>query len=424
MTCNIDIDNLKRKRYVQVCAFLVLLTIDSADMINDWLFYNDMYLLQKGLVFGPIESSLIDALLAFSIIGVLTFLLEVNLVGKEIFHPDEMTWIDVDYVSTVTVWIEEVPQITISVIIASCREEAVSIFQITKATVVIIGSVLRLIVAIVTFYQRKRTENYENKKTFNSCYAVLLVGLILSVIGSTLVFIFSHAQSDRGQIKFQEPSEFLKMKHETTRYYDQVGIYLDGRELPINAQTRMNYDWIKLADLTDIEKNIYSAKKIKFSKTGSTKIQIQTILKRDSKPWKVENAECYNKNDKWVVSNTSQCPNLFDTNEITGDVTIYFNFIQQTKYLIMGDVKYNTLYTTPSIGCSDSSGNHIQMIQLTLKYFKAKTMKDDTFPKFYKLEDLVPISEAWQTGFNKCKSTGSESPHWDISITVEYKCWS
>jgi hypothetical protein len=77
-----------------------------------------------------------------------------------------------------------------------------------------------------------------------------------------------------------------------TKYYDQVGIYLDGRELPINAQTSMNYDWIKLVDLTDIERNIYAAKKIKFSKTGSTKIQIQTILDRDSKPWKVENASC------------------------------------------------------------------------------------------------------------------------------------
>ena len=419
MTCTIH--KLRRKRSVQVLVFLSLLAIDSADMINDWLFYNDMHLLQKGLVFGPIESSLLNALLAFSIIGVLTFLLEVILGGLEIFQHDEWSWIDIDCVSTVTVWIEEVPQITLSVIIASCREEAVSIYQISKASVVIIGCILRLIIAIIRFCYRRRKENYENEKIFKSCYAVLLVGLILSVIGSSLVFFFSHALFDGGQIKFQEPTEFLKMKRGTTKYYDQVGIYLDGRELPINAQMRMNYDWIKLVDLTDIEKNIYPTKKIKFSKTGSTKIQIQTILDRDSKPWKVENAECYNKNDKWVVSNTSQCQNLFNTNEITGDVTIYFNFIQQSKHLIMGDVKYNTLYTTSPTGCSDSSGNYTQ---LTLKYFKAKTRQDDTLSKFYKLEDLVPISEAWKTGFNKCKSTGSESPHWDNSIIVDYKCWS
>ena len=419
MTCNIY--NLRRKRSVQVFVFLVLLAIDLADMINDWLFYNDMHHLQNGLVFGPIESSLLNTLLAFSIIGVLTFLLEVILVGREIFRPDKASWIDIDYISTVTVWIEEVPQITISVIIASCHEEAVSIFQISKASVVIIGCVLRLIIAIIRFCYRRRRENYENEKIFKSCYAVLLVGLILSVIGSSLVFFFSHALSDGGQIKFQEPTEFLKMKRDTTKYYDQVGIYLDGRELPINAQMRMNYDWIKLVDLTDIEKNIYPAKKIKLSKTGSTKIQIQTILDRDSKLLKVENAECYNKNDKWVVSNTSQCLNLFDTNETMADITIYFNFIQQSKHLIMGDVKYNTLYTTSPTGCSDSSGNYTQ---LTLKYFKAKTRQDDTLSKFYKLEDLVPISEAWKTGFNKCKSTGSESPHWDNSIIVDYKCWS
>ena len=421
MPCNIDIDEFFRKRYVQVFIFLVLLGIDSVDMISDWLFYNDMFLLEKGLVFGPMESSLINALFAFSIIGSLTFFLEVSLVGKQIFQPDDMAWVDVDYVSAVTVWIEEMPQITISVIIASCREDAVSIFQISKASIVLIGSVLRLIIAIIIFCYRKRRENYENVKIFNSCYSVLLVGLIYCAIGSTLVLIFSYALPEGGgKIKFQKPTEFLK-EHDTFKYYYQVGIYLDGRELPINAQTSMNYDWIKLIDLTDIERNIYPAKKIKFSKTGSTKIQIQTILDRDSKPWKVENAECYNTNDKWVVSNTSQCQNLFDTNETTADVTIYFTFIQQSTYLIMGDVKYNTLYTTSPTGCSDSSGNYTQ---LTLKYFKAKTRQDDTLSKFFKLEDLVPISEAWKTGFTKCKSTGSESPNWDKSITVDYKCWS
>jgi hypothetical protein len=139
---DIDIDKLFRKRYVQVFIFLVLLGIDSVDMISDWLFYNDMFLLEKGLVFGPMESSLINALFAFSIIGSLTFFLEVSLVGKQIFQPDDMAWIDVDYVSAVTVWIEEMPQITISVIIASCREDAVSIFQISIASVVLIGSVI------------------------------------------------------------------------------------------------------------------------------------------------------------------------------------------------------------------------------------------------------------------------------------------
>ena len=206
MTCTIH--KLRRKRSVQVFVFLSLLAIDSADMINDWLFYNDMHLLQKGLVFGPIESSLLNTLLAFSIIGVLTFLLEVILVGREIFQPDEGSWIDIDYVSTVTVWIEEVPQITLSVIIASCREEAVSIYQISKASVVIIGCILRLIIAIIRFCFRRRKENYENEKIFKSFYALFLVGLILSVIGSILVFIFSHALSDGGQIKFQSQQNF------------------------------------------------------------------------------------------------------------------------------------------------------------------------------------------------------------------------
>jgi hypothetical protein len=55
------------------------------------------------------------------------------------------------------------------------------------------------------------------------------------------VLIFSYALPEGGgKIKFQKPTEFLK-EHDTFKYYYQVGIYLDGRELPINAQTSMNY---------------------------------------------------------------------------------------------------------------------------------------------------------------------------------------
>jgi hypothetical protein len=47
--------------------------------------------------------------------------------GREIFRPDEKAWIDVDYLSAFTVWFEEIPQISISVIISGCREEGVQI---------------------------------------------------------------------------------------------------------------------------------------------------------------------------------------------------------------------------------------------------------------------------------------------------------
>ena len=420
MLCNIDecVENLRKKRPVQLIAFFILLLINVIDLTSDWLFYNDMNLLQKGLVFGPIRSSYLTALLVFSIVGVLTFLLELICGGREIFQPDKASWIDIEFVSTFTVWIEEIPQITVSVLIASCREEVVSIFRISKASIVIIACLIRLIIAIFRFWLRRRNENKNNYKTF--WFIVSVVGIVLCLAGSTMVFVFSYCDN-ADYIKSKKPIEFNQMNRDTIRYYYRVGIYLDGRELPMNAQTSMNDDWIKLIDLTDIERNIYPAKKIKFSKTGSIKIQIQTILDRDSKPWKVENAECYNTNDKWVVSNTSHCQNLFDTNETTADITIYFNFIQQSKYLIMGDVKYNTLNTTSPTGCSNSSGNYTE---LPLKYFKAKPMINDTFPKFYKLADLVPISEAWQTGYSKCKHAGSESPHWDNSITINFTCWS
>jgi hypothetical protein len=80
--------NLKRNFCIQVLVFLVIFAVDFADLLSDWLFYNDMRLQEKGLVFGPIDTTLLYILLGFSCAGVATFLVEIINFGREIFRDE------------------------------------------------------------------------------------------------------------------------------------------------------------------------------------------------------------------------------------------------------------------------------------------------------------------------------------------------
>lgn len=406
------IHDLRRNRCCQFLVFFIILAIDLADMINDWLLYHDMSVQKQGLVFGPLDSKLLHALLGFSIIGVITFILELVFLGREIFTPDKKPWLDIDYLSAIVIWAEEVPQITLSVIIASCREEGISIFQISKASVVIFGCCFRLLIAIIRYCRRKRRGKYENKKQFKFCSGILMAGLILSLIGSALVFIFSHVLRDGDKILFQEPTDFMKMKQDTSKYYPGVSIFLDGNQIrDDNNQSRVQDEWIKLVDLTDLDNNMKSAQKIKFNKKGNLKMQIQTVLSRESSPLRPKKTECYSLADKWFISNTTQCTDLFDPNEPSSEIVVYFDFIPQSRQFIMGEIKFNTL-----TDCLDKDASQKQSL---MRYFKTKTLNADMFTKFYKSGDLIPIKEAWETGFVGCESSGAESPHLDNNIHVD-----
>jgi hypothetical protein len=52
--------------------------------------------------------------------------------------------IDPELLSALTIWIEDVPQITINIFIALCREDAISYYQIIKAGVIIFGGFIRV----------------------------------------------------------------------------------------------------------------------------------------------------------------------------------------------------------------------------------------------------------------------------------------
>lgn len=121
----------------KILFFLAILALDFADLISDWLLFVDVILTREGLVYGPPENAAIYALLAFSIVGTVTFIFEAVNLWWEVFRYNP--WLDADLVSAVIIWIEDLPQIAINVYIAMCREDPISIFQLSKASVILIG---------------------------------------------------------------------------------------------------------------------------------------------------------------------------------------------------------------------------------------------------------------------------------------------
>lgn len=427
--------NLKRNLCFQVFVFLVIFTVDLADVLSDWLFFNEMRLQEKGLVFGPIDTKLLYVLLGFSCVGVLTFLVEIINFGRHIFRPDEKGWLDVDYLSTFVVWVEEIPQISISVIIAACREEGVSVYQISKASVVIIGCFARLLIGLIRYCLRRRRGEYRNKQSFKCCSGILLFGLVLSVLGSSLVFIFSHILKDGDKISFQKPKEFILTKRDTAKYFPHVGIFLNSNELRNGIdQTYRQDEWIKLMDLTDLEKSPQPVQKIKFTKNGNMKMKIVTSSTQNLGTLTSQKlkTECYNETNGWFVSNSTECSKLFTAADVTSEFVIYYKFKPQSSHRMFGDVTYNTRYT--STGECYNEPN-VKNTRLYLEYFKATPQTEDRFHlllpngnvfktlfKFYTSENLIPIKQAWMTGFLGCESSGSEAPHWDKSIQI--KCFN
>lgn len=115
--------------------------MNVVDFVSDWLLFIDVSLLQDGLVYGPVEKSVLYALLAFSIVGTLTFTFEVLNFWYEVFRNN--AWMDSELASAITIWVEDLPQIVINVYIAWCREDAISVFQLVKASITLLGKISR-----------------------------------------------------------------------------------------------------------------------------------------------------------------------------------------------------------------------------------------------------------------------------------------
>ncbi|XP_052092924.1 uncharacterized protein LOC127729231 [Mytilus californianus] len=431
----------RNKLWFQIILFSLVLLFDVADVFSDWSLFCDVIKIKRGLVFGPPETRIIYALLCFSVLGTITFSVEIVNVWLEIFYHQPI--IDPELASLCTIWIEDVPQIFINIFIALCREYAISYYQVVKAVVIILGSLARVLMALVRFVDRQQDDETEDKPPKTGLrhltYRVLIIlGLLLLFFSSiTLCFLTLFEHTPNGYIKFGTPKGLYHGKYDSEKFFNNVSIYLN---LPIlefdNTTDNSNINWIRLTSIYDIKERNSDTVKLSYDSSTKTKFVLwhsgltnQSIL---------EARECFhfNSKNKTLLKGPNDCEN-FLRKESTNSVIIQFILIpEKIPQLAFGDIHYNirfrdqdgchnmTIQAVSDISHRINGGYYHPVIHYYRSYFNVSgtnhlVWESATNPRFYHQKtDLIDITSVWKTGFAFCESTGSLAPHKDSSIGV------
>ena len=424
----------------KVFVFLLVLCLDAVDLVSDWLLYRDVAMTKEGLVYGPPEDILTWSLLAFSIVGSLTFTFEVINLWWEIFRNNP--WIDSDLMSAVNTWIEDVPQIVISIFIAACREEAISYFQLVKASVVIVGAIIRIIVTLIRYCSKRALcelhtagKNARNRR--HVIYRVfIMLGLIVTLGGAITVFMFTQSERNPdGSINFKVPHSVIIGEYDDEKYFHNVSIFFSHPvfdKKPNTGIQEQNINWIRMASIYNIRDTYKDGVfRVKFDDTTFQKFTLSLSDKQGA----AISEECFSFNSgTGVLTPKTNCNTFLPAGPKIEEFIFKFHFREpEVPSLIFGDIKYRVLVKEnnachdPDTPISDTGTDRLSHLKnAALHYYRTKAgVPDDKHLlytggniNFYNSDSLINIEEVWKTGFASCKSTGSLAPHADSSIDV------
>ncbi|XP_025089940.1 uncharacterized protein LOC112561590 isoform X3 [Pomacea canaliculata] len=431
----------------KILFFLAILALDFADLISDWLLFVDVILTREGLVYGPPENAAIYALLAFSIVGTVTFIFEAVNLWWEVFRYNP--WLDADLVSAVIIWIEDLPQIAINVYIAMCREDPISIFQLSKASVILIGILIRIIISSVKYCNKAALREAQLKTAESQRHVVFRVfimsGLLINAACAITIFIFTQTQRDmNGKITFNVPTTLLEDQYNDQRYFQNVSVFIHHPDFDTGSLGPNNRaNWVQLMTINKIrdQPDLDISYQYVYERDSSTlRMALWTMEewkgKTGSSNWSL--SECYNMSlasgRLSVVDNvTCASPTYFRQAQY---VFITFSFTAPAavfRRLIFGDIGVN-LNIGQNGSCfeydnitDDASKNmqipsiHYYRINSTLMSTTSKhVVSENGISRFYRNDgvDLTDIREVWKTGWGGCESSGSMAPHLDRSIST------
>ncbi|XP_021346681.1 uncharacterized protein LOC110446049 [Mizuhopecten yessoensis] len=416
---------------LRLIAFTTSLIVDSIDMISDWLLYHDVVEAKEGLVFGHFENGLTTALLAFSIIGSCLFLFEIITLAFNLTRDDLPTLL-LDTAALLVIWVEDVPQIVINVVIVACRDQPISVVQIIKASICMFGALIKLVIAIVRYWYWRRKEekigSKENQRINKWVRIITFPGILLIMLGSIMVFSFTQLTWDNadGSLKFQNPRRLLDGEYNTDKYFDQVGVYANLASKDGGPNVAMATDeWIRLVDIHDFgERKNTIVTHVTFGVGASKFLSIQ---KPPGSLATANFSECYFKNGAFWVLQTS-LDRCSIQNQRTVSAVIELRFVEPEGHLLLGDIEYNSdVYLDNN--CNSVIIPTTQPPRLSLRYFKSRLAISSgvhhlvapvsvTESKFYSKLHLQPITEIWKTGFLGCRFTGKSQPTHNTDLPV------
>ncbi|XP_060072666.1 uncharacterized protein LOC132552504 [Ylistrum balloti] len=416
---------------LRLIAFTVSLIVDSIDTISDWLLYHDVVAAKEGLVFGHFDDTLTTTLLAFSILGSCLFLFEIITLGVNLTR-DDLPILLLDVVALLVIWVEDVPQIIINVVIVACRDQPISVVQIIKASICMLGALMKLMIAIVRFCYWKRKEEKlgsEGTQSVNKWVRIITFpGILLIMLGSIMVFSFTQLTWDNadGSLKFQNPRRLLDGEYNTDKYFDQVGVYVNFESKDSGPTVNMaTNQWIRLVDIYDFgERKNTIVTHVTFGLGASKFLSVQ---KPPGSHASANFSECYVKTGaSWSLqSSLSRCA---VENQPTVSAVIQLQFVEPEGHLLLGDIEFNSKVYQDTT-CNSAIVPATPLPHLSLSYFKSRLAITSGFhhmvvsgtvmdSEFYSTSQLQPITEIWKTGFLGCKFTGKSQPTFNPDISV------
>ncbi|GFO09824.1 hypothetical protein PoB_003632900 [Plakobranchus ocellatus] len=468
MLSTFDIDyagERPKKRLRYLLLFFVFLT-DFADFACDWLFFVDIQLTKQGLVYGAVGDDVRWSVLFFSVLGTILFALETCNFYKETKHDESC--IDSDILSAVVVWFEDIPQILISLYLVLCREEAISVFQFAKASVVLIGMFIRVIQVLANYFKHGKIPPKHHRK-IKCCF---VVGVILETLCSIAVFILTQTAPTDSGISFQVPKTLIEETFNDRRYFANVSVFVNHadyfdvggfnvsprqEEGTDNGERVMN--WMRLASIDYI---MGQGNDIQFSleyETDSSGILKLAWWEKStdgpSPQWRVTGCYLVNQTHGSIakIDNFGTCvleTGFFSKNSRNTYIT--FNHTPPGKFFlgqVFGDITFNMRLNRTEKGLGqclkvDSYTNKLgsrsaeDMIPLHFQYFRTAPdlppqgtshllhETDHSNSRGEKVrffrndgQDLININEVWKTGWLNCESKGSLSPSLDDELPVD-----
>ncbi|KAI8749129.1 uncharacterized protein LOC106080277 isoform X2 [Biomphalaria glabrata] len=427
------------KKFIHILAFLFLVGNDIADFISDWLFWAEVRVVGKGIVYGEPDQAAVWALLAFCIVGTITFIFEIVNLWWESFRGNP--WIDSDLLSAVVIWIEDIPQVAISMYLVLCREEPISVFQLVKASVIIIGIFIRIIVSLVKYCNKEAIRSHHHVK-YKVC---IMLGMIIEAACAVAIFVLTQTERDgSGTVSFRVPTTIIDDQLDDQRYFGNVSIFAShayffnqGQLDPDKKDSVVN--WIRLTTINKLRSS--PNKELNFRIQFE---QIANILKmaiwEKLAAWTL--VVCYNVDISIASIQNVTNTTCAATNYFNDPVNAFIKFRYEEpssmfKKNVLGEI-YVNMKLNQSGQCTPYSDYRSTIeeslkdqVNMTLHYYrtvlsllptdtnhmKHNGTQDPTFFKNIK-SDMTDVSEVWRTGWMECEATGHVGPVLDQGVEL------
>ena len=416
--------------------FIAIFILDLAQICNDWLLIREIIFLRQGLVYGPLSPTIVMVLVVASGVGSLAMGFEMFNVSRDVCTG--RPWGDLELVSAIVVWAEEIPTMTINFAISMCHNEPISMFQMSKTLIVALSVVIRIAVPLIKAYLSSKDARASDTRFRKSVYRVITsAGLCLTLCSIVAVVIFTHViATDERKFQFRVPSEIWSSQFAHDTYFTDVGIYFHHSEL--NEPVKDQY-WVKLTEINDFEKihNMYA--KISYVRRNN---KINTLMIASYTDSEELFNECYKYQEETNQYVFTDC--VADFIPASGETLIFrFAFEEPQQYLILGDIVYSVRYKksnicyNPTVNGTNIYHNATEEEDLELLgrlvYIKPMTVLQESHRLIdrthtiddmadhlpYKIDqEILEGEEIWKTGMYGCECTGKSGPSYQSDMTL------